>query len=136
MEGTAALLMRESRLIEALSEMVERYVHDGAIAESEDALTSLARRLRARIKLEEETLFPAIERKVGDPKFIETARMRRQHVVIIELLRGIDRALEDRQMAIVSGDLQELKAALKAHLEEERKVLLPLLGAEFSRCFG
>ncbi len=133
-EATTTLLTREARLIEGLRVLVEQYVDDHASPQSEDALASLARRLRERIRLEEQSLFPAIERLVGDPQFPQTQRMRRQHAVLLDLVRGIERALQEGKFTVAAGDLRELKAALHAHLEEERRVLLPILAAEGRGC--
>jgi hemerythrin-like domain-containing protein len=127
MEATSALLVREARLIEAMRQVVERYVGAEETDAAGAALGSLGSRLRRRIRLEENSLFPAIERRLGDPRFEPTARMRRQHAVLLELLDGIERALKEGELATVAGDLRELKAALRAHVDEEERVILPLV---------
>ena len=127
METTAAMMERESKLIDGLRTLVEKYVEERDLGRSEDAITSLAARMRERMKIEETALFPAVERLIGDAG---TARMRRQHVVLLSLVAGIERALRDGNLDAAAGDLRELQAALKAHLDEERKVLLPILGSE------
>ena len=133
MEAMGALLVREARLIEALRTVVERYVGAQEPVAAGAALSALGARLRQRIHLEESALFPAIERRVGEPRFEPTARMRRQHAVLLELLGGIEQALQEGRIAAAAGDLRELKAALRAHVEEEERVILPLVeGADGS----
>jgi hypothetical protein len=124
---TTAMLERESKLIDGLRELVERYVQMKDVTRSEDAITSLGARLRERIHLEETVLFPAVERLAGDKL---TARMRRQHVVLLTLVAGIERALRDGCLDAAAGDLRELAAALRAHLVEERGVLMPIAGVQ------
>lgn len=130
MENAGADLVREGRLIEGLRALVERYVGAHDHTRAEDSLTALMQRLGERILLEEETLFPAVERAVGGGAFEPTRRMRRQHAVLLDLVDGVRRAIAGGAWAAAGFDLRELHAALALHLEEERRVLFPLLGAE------
>ena len=130
MENAGADLVREGRLIEGLRALVERYVGAHDHVRAEESLTAMAQRLGERILLEEETLFPAVERVVGGGAFEPTRRMRRQHAVLYDLLDGVRRAISSGAWATAAFDLRELHAALKLHLQEERRVLFPLLGAE------
>jgi hypothetical protein len=129
METTTAMLERESRLIDGLRALVERYVGDKDQGRAEDAITSMGARLRERIHLEETVLFPAVERLIGNAR---TMRLRKQHAVLLGLVAEIERSLLDGAFDAATGDLRELAAALKAHLDEERKVLLPIIGADAS----
>jgi hypothetical protein len=129
METAARQMLRDTTLIETLRADVERCAAAEDRPRTEDALTLLAQRLRARVRLEESSLFPALEALVREPQFRPTARLRRQHAVLLELVAGIELALRSLKWATVHGDLRELKAALMAHLEEERRVLFPLVGS-------
>jgi iron-sulfur cluster repair protein YtfE (RIC family) len=129
MEAAALQMLRDTALMEALQADVERYAEAEDRPRTEDALTSLARSLRERVRLEEELLFPALEALVAQPHYRPTARLRRQHAVLLEILTGIERAVRSLAWATVHGDLRELKAALKAHVEEERGALFPLIGS-------
>jgi iron-sulfur cluster repair protein YtfE (RIC family) len=115
-------------LLEDLCRIVERYGGAKEMRRAEDALTRLARGLRERIRMEEAVLFPALERLVKDEAFVPTRRLRRQHTVLLELLAGIERSIQREEWGAVVGDLQELRAALNAHLEHERGVLMPIAG--------
>jgi iron-sulfur cluster repair protein YtfE (RIC family) len=132
MDATVELLLRDGRLIESLQQLVDRYVGEHSGAPAEEVLAALTDRLRSRIRLEEERLFPRIERLVGDPRFALTERMRRQHAVLLDLVAGIEAALRRNDFDAAAGDLRELKAALHTHLEEERRVLLPIVGVPAS----
>jgi hypothetical protein len=129
MESTVEILLRGGRLIEGLQSLVDRYVEERSGTRAGDAIDTLADRLRERIQLEEEKLFPAIERLVGDKDFALTARMRRQHLVLLDLVTGIQESLNTGAYDAAAGDLRELKAALRTHMDEERRVLMPILGA-------
>jgi hypothetical protein len=128
MNGSFQSLIRDDRLLEGLRSLVDRYVGEQSSDAAVEALSSLAARLKARIAFEEGHLFPRIEQRVDDPRFALTSRMRRQHAVLLELLEGIEEAVRRDNFAAAAGDLRELQAALHAHLEEERRVLLPILG--------
>jgi hypothetical protein len=134
MESTVEVLLRGGRLIESLQSVVDRYVEERAGERAGDAFTTLAGRLRERIQLEEEKLFPAIERLVGDEHFALTERMRRQHAVLLDLVTGIMDSLNTGAWHAAAGDLRELKAALRTHMDEERRVLMPILGAHSPGC--
>jgi hypothetical protein len=117
METTAALMERETRLIDGLRELVARYIDARDLTRSEDAIVSLAAHLRERISLEERILFPAVEQVIGDK---QTRRMRRQHEVLLKLVSEVERSLRAGAIEAASYDLRELEAALRTHLEEER----------------
>jgi hypothetical protein len=133
METTAQTLLREGRMIEGLQALVERYVGERMPARAQEALTTLAGRMRVRIRVEEEELFPRLEALVDTAEFSPTARMRRQHRVLLELVDGIELAIREGNLIAAAGDLCELRAALHTHLEEERRVLLPILGPDWPR---
>ncbi len=126
MECLATRLQREARLIESLRTVVQRYVGTDTVA-ADAALSALGKHLRRQIQIEEHSLFPAIEERVGDPHFEPTRRMRREHRVILDLLGGIERGLAANNLDAVCGDLCELGAALRAHVEEETRVIGPLI---------
>src|SRR5262249_30187480 len=121
---------RECKLIDGLRALVERYVGEKDQGRAEDAITSMAARLRERITLEETVMFPAVERLTGNTW---TTRLRKQHAVLLGLVAGIERSLLRGALDAAAGDLRERAAALRAHLDEERKVLLPILGGDTSR---
>jgi iron-sulfur cluster repair protein YtfE (RIC family) len=131
MEDTGTQLVREGRLIEGLRSLVERYVGAQDPGQTDDSFAAMTRHLRERIRVEEEALFPALERLVGGGACFEpTRRMRRQHAVLLDLVESLGNAITNRQWATASFDLRELQAALKLHLEEERRVLFPILGPD------
>jgi iron-sulfur cluster repair protein YtfE (RIC family) len=127
MEATATELDRESRLLEALRDDLERYVRGTKPELAEHALEVLDARMRVRLRHEEDVVFPRIEASVSDPHFLPTARLRRQHQVLFDLLESVGRAVRERDWVLAGYDLRELGAALRAHLDEERRVLLPML---------
>jgi hypothetical protein len=127
MEATASELDRESRLLEALRDDLERYVRVPQPLLAEHALEVLDTRMRVRLRHEEDRVFPRIEATVGDPRFVPTARLRRQHGVLLDLLESVGQAVRARDWVLAGFDLRELGAALRAHLDEERRVLLPML---------
>ena len=126
MECFTTRLARETRLIESLRALVRRYVGTDPVA-ADAAMVALGQHIRRQIQLEEHALFPAIEERLGDACFEPTARMRREHRVILELLGGIERGLAAGHLNAVAGDLSELTAALRAHLAEEQRVIGPLI---------
>lgn len=90
------------------------------------ALDRIALLLRSHLRLEEEVLFPAVERVVQDPGFHLTATLRREHQALRALLAEVeyDRAHDNRDGAV--GTLREFDAALRIHDEKERRVLYPM----------
>jgi hemerythrin-like domain-containing protein len=107
---------------------------DGAVRElttGEDdamkAVTSFARRLRAQLRIEEEVLFPAAERVVQDNEFATTTALRREHAVFKKLLAAIEQDLERGQRGAAAGDLCELRAALRLHLDKARQIVFPMV---------
>jgi iron-sulfur cluster repair protein YtfE (RIC family) len=128
MDQVVRSLHRDGHRLEALRGAVLQHAAASDRKGTEAAFNALARRLRRRIRLEEELLFPAIEAFVRDPAFETTAKMRREHLVVLSILTGIERHLASSDWAAVSGDLRELGAALHTHLEAERLLLHPLIG--------
>ncbi len=92
------------------------------------ALDRLARRLRNHLRLEEELIFPAVERQVQDPEFRLTATLRREHQAIRALLAEVERDLAHDNRAGAVGTLRELLAALHTHEQKERQALFPIAG--------
>jgi hypothetical protein len=127
MENAAQRMMRETLLIAGLREVAEHHAKEEDQAQTREALTTFAKALRQRVRLEEEFLYPALEGLVRDPHLAATARLRRQHAVMLELLGEIARAINHQEWRAVHGDLRELKATLDAHAREERHVLAPVL---------
>ena len=120
----AEWLQRERSLIEDLRVVVEHYTGQAKPASAEvDPLTFLTSALRERIRNEETQLLPELERRLAH--FEPGPHLRRQHAVLLELVDGVERALGEGQLSAAAGDLRELRAALRAHLEEERRLLQP-----------
>lgn len=127
MEKVVRSLHRDGHRLEALRAAVVQHAAASDRQGTEAAFNALARRLRRRIRLEEDLLFPAVEVFVHDPAFETTAKMRKEHVVLLSLLAGIERHVHGADWAAIGGDLRELGAALHTHLEAERQLLHPLV---------
>jgi iron-sulfur cluster repair protein YtfE (RIC family) len=130
MEDAGTQLVREGRLIEGLRSLVERYVGAQDPTQADDSFEAMERHLRGRIRVEEESLFPTLERLVDDARFEPTRRMRRQHAVLLDLVDSLRRSIARREWSTAVFDLRELQAALRLHLDEERRVLFPILGTQ------
>jgi hypothetical protein len=130
MEDAGAELARRGRLIEGLRSLVERYVGEHDRAQAEDSFAAMARHVRERIRLEEKSLFPALEQLGAGADFEPTRRMRRQHVVLLEMIDGLEQSIARGAWTTALFDVRELHAALKLHHEEEQRVLFPILGAQ------
>jgi hemerythrin-like domain-containing protein len=111
---------REYEQMLELVEGVEKRLDDGDREGAVDALTALARQLRAHDRKAENNLFPVAERS-GDGKAL--AGLRREHRAFQELIREIERGLDIDSRYAVAGDLRELEVALRVHLEHEERVL-------------
>ena len=87
------------------------------------ALDALGATLREHLRFEEQTIFPAVERLVGEPDFHLTATLRREHVALRVLLDEVERERHRDNRPGAIGNLRELAAALVAHERKERHVL-------------
>lgn len=106
--------------------LVQRAVQD---VEHTDLLSSaliapLVHHLLAHFHREETEVFPRAERIAGDPRFLQAASLRREHVVLRELLRDIEAALTRRDCAEARGNLLELGVALVLHSGKEDALFL------------
>jgi iron-sulfur cluster repair protein YtfE (RIC family) len=119
-------LHRDSRRALALLGALSRGLSDGDGDGAREVMGLLSLRLRRRFTLEEEHLYPALESALGDPRFSPTARMRREHEAIRDLLTTLERDLAHDRWWAADGNLRELEAALRTHLREEEHVLHPL----------
>lgn len=108
------------RLQAHLDDLVGR-ISDGDFGNAEVALTAFARRLRAHLRIEEEVLFPPVEHIVKSPALLATAALRREH----DLFRGLLAEVEASSSSAALGNLRELQAALRLHVEKEEKLLYP-----------
>jgi len=127
MVNVVTWLARDSRRLEALLEVIDRYVASGDLTTARDAFTHFDQRLRARIRIEEEVVFPMAEKAVQDPRFGATARMKREHLVLLDLLAAVEEGFSSRQG--LQADLQELRAAARVHFRAEHEALGPILAA-------
>jgi iron-sulfur cluster repair protein YtfE (RIC family) len=91
------------------------------------ALTVLARRVRSHLRIEEEVLFPAVERLVGDATYPVTSALRREHDVFRSMLGDIERGLAAGRLVALAGDLRELEAAIRIHTAKEEQVVYPMV---------
>src|SRR5262249_26480736 len=86
METTLALVRRQGRLLTALLDQAEAAVAEADWNAAEDALAAFGERLQQRLHLTESSLFPWIERRVGDTHFLPVARLTLQHAALVERL--------------------------------------------------
>jgi iron-sulfur cluster repair protein YtfE (RIC family) len=98
----------------------------GPPAPGSPCFAALALRLRRHLRFEEDLLFPAIERLVGDPDFHLTATLRREHQLLRRLLGDVEEALVLHNHAGALGNLFELEAAMRTHEGKEQRVLYPM----------
>jgi hypothetical protein len=123
------LLGRDGRHLAALLQTASRQLACDDPTKAEATVALFARRLRRRLRIEEQLLFVAVEEAVGDRFFEPTAHLRTQHAVLLDLLHAIERAFAASEHDVARGDLWELTAALETHFGEERQVLHPIVGA-------
>ncbi len=130
METTLALLRRQGRLLMALLDQAEDAVEDDDWGTAEDALAALGERLQQRIQLTESSVFPWIERRVGDDHFIPVRRLTLQHASLVERLGGALGRVRGRSHDEAAAAVTWLRTLLEAHLQEEEQVLWPVVAAE------
>jgi hypothetical protein len=116
-------LGRDDEQLAALHAEAERCLLAGESGPADASLQAFSRRLRRRIRLEEDLLFPALADRASGA----VLRMRREHAVLMELLTGVERSFGAGCWEIALGDLREMGAALRTHLAEERRTLHPLI---------
>jgi hypothetical protein len=108
--------------------MAELGAAERALAAGDDSgVPLLAGRLRNHLKLEEEALFPFVERVVQDPSYDVTCALRCEHATLRDRLGFVERALAADDQAAARDGLRELGGALSDHEAEERRVLYPIL---------
>jgi hypothetical protein len=122
-------IRRDSDRLVALCIVTARKAEAREHAALEVAFTKLAEALRRRLHFEEDELFPRIEHAVSEPVFAITARMRRQHRALVELLAEVEAAIGAGRLEAALFDLRELEAALRTHIDAEARALSPGLGA-------
>lgn len=86
---------------------------------SRSLIAPLARDLLAHFHREEVELFPRTELVTGDLLWSETASLRREHLVLRELLGDIEASLVRRDRAGARGNLLELATSLRLHCDRE-----------------
>jgi hypothetical protein len=128
MVNVVTWLARDSRRLEALLEVIDRYVASGDLTTAKDAFAHFDERLRARIRIEEEVVFPMAEKAVQEPRFAATARMKREHLVVLDLLAAVADGFASRHSGL-QADVQELRAAVRLHFSAEHETLGPILAA-------
>ena len=96
---------------------------------SSTLVAPLVQYLLAHFRREETELFPLAERAAGDPRLPKTASLRREHLVLRELLSDIEAALARRDRAAARGNLLELAASLRLHCDQEAALYEKTLAA-------
>jgi hemerythrin-like domain-containing protein len=118
--------VREHNHIQALLATLRRHLDARELDDARSTLASLDARLRGHLIEEELTVFPVVERHVGDARFCVTAALRREHDAIREFLVGLAEAVEAGELERGSGDARELAAMIAIHQHREERALYPI----------
>ena len=118
--------------LERASDMVESL----AVASKNDQRETVSeiveiftRRIAPHSELEEQVLYPVIDRHAGMGKFPFTSTMRHEHVIINRWIRELEELskLPDVDVRVFSRRADQLLGLIYAHFEDEEEVLLQVL---------
>ena len=126
--STAAYLEWDHDRLDALLSAHAEALASGKMAEAVQRFSEFRTGLRHHIRMEEEVLFPAFERSVGDAECGPTAVMRLEHRLIESLLERIAAGLADPAgpTASIEALRRELLLVLADHNAKEEHIVYPL----------
>lgn len=126
--SAAAYLGWDHDRLDALLSAHAGALASGRMAEAVLRFSEFSTGLRHHIRMEEEVLFPAFERSVGEAGCGPTAVMRLEHRLIESLLERMEAGLSDPAgpTAAIETLRQELLLVLADHNAKEERIVYPL----------
>ncbi len=131
MSGEDWLAHDHHRFDEALARAQEA-AEDGAWDEALRLLTELLEALALHMRLEDEVVYPALERETGDPEG-ELAGLRDEHRQLESLMEGARTVARERDIDHLLEALVPLRRTLREHARYEEEALARLGGEALRR---
>lgn len=131
MSGEDWLVHDHRRYDEALARAQEA-AEDGAWGEALLLFTDLLEALSLHMRLEDEVVYPALERETGDPEG-ELAELREEHRQLAHLMEGALTVARERDIDHLLDALVPLRRTLHEHARYEEEVLARLGGEALTR---
>lgn len=122
--GVREFLGEDNRRLDSILRNAARLAHDGSFAAALRSFGEFRCGLARHIEMEEQVLFPALERltgRSGGP----TAVLKMEHLEIQRLIAAIGASLRAEDLAGVLDKLPELATRLEEHNAKEENVLYP-----------
>lgn len=130
-ETLSSYLAWDHAQIEAKLSDVKVLVDDGAIEDAEERVRDIRVRLLRHIRLEEQLVFPLLEKRTG--RFSgPTVVMRHEHVRIQGELAEMNEALARRDRSAFTAASIRLDALLPSHNLKEERFLYPVIDASLA----
>lgn len=132
-------LTDQHRHCDELFARFEERAGEGDFAGARRAFDAFILPFERHLQLEEETLFPALEAKLGGP-LGPTAVMRMEHGQMREILTSMLGALDAKSVEDCLGHSETLLMVMQQHNLKEERMLYPMmdraLGAEAASLLG
>lgn len=116
-------LAKEHEAWRGLIATLSRALGEGRVDTAVTTLDSLAQRFRRSVRDEEERILPAFEQVTGVAALSRAAAARSEHRVLLDLLGGIERAVNRGDLAVAEIDLRELNVTLELHMRKELQIV-------------